>query len=106
MAEKSKSEPAFSTPFMNEKVWQDYGFASWTDRIQAMGEAQARSIRHMTDQMLTSGRQFSDQVSNQMQVSAKLTKDSLDYGVNLMGTWNKIVLESTQSALDNLTPKG
>lgn len=91
-------------PFMPE-MFNDLGLDSWTDRVAAMGEAQTRTFKHVTEQAMGYGRQLGEQLGNQMQVTSKLYKDSLDYGINLWGAWNKVILESTQQALDSLTPR-
>ena len=100
-----KPETPFSNPFITEQMWQDLGLASWTDRVQNMGETQARNFRHMTEQFLHYGRQLSDQIGAQTQVTAKLMKDSFDYSIELMDAWRKVVLDSTQRTLDNVAPK-
>ena len=99
---KTPKDPKF--PFMPE-MFGEMGLDSWTERVAAMGEAQTRTFKHLTEQAMGYGRQLGEQVNNQMQVTNKLYKDSLDYGINLWGEWNKVILESTQHALDNLTPR-
>ncbi|MFH1808569.1 MAG: hypothetical protein ABIJ09_07485 [Pseudomonadota bacterium] len=87
------------------EMFGELGLDSFTDRFAAMGEAQTRQVKHMTEQMLGYGRQLGEHVNNQMQVTAKLYKDGLDYSINLWDTWNKVILESTEHALDNMVPR-
>jgi hypothetical protein len=91
-------------PVMPE-MFSDMGLDSWSERIAAMGEAQTRTFKHLTEQAMGYGRQLGEHVNNQMQVTSKLYKDGLDYSINLWGAWNKVLLESTEHALDNLIPR-
>jgi hypothetical protein len=102
---ETKSKTKTTNPFIPEQMWEELGLRGWQERARAMGEAQASTVRHMTEQYLSFGRNLNEQLNSQMQVSAKLAKDGLDYGINLLDAWNRNVIEATESAIDNMTPR-
>ena len=81
------------------------GFGAWNDKLREMSEAQTRSVRQMTDQMMGYGRQMTDYVGAQMQAMNKLAKDGIDYNSRVVEAWTKIGFEAAQNAIDNLTPR-
>lgn len=101
---KTKTETV-NNPFFPEQLFDQMGLASFSERVLAMGEAQARTYKHMTEQVLGYGRQMGEHLSDQLAVSAKLTKDGLDYGINLWDAWAKVMIESAETTLENLTPR-
>lgn len=92
-------------PFMPEQLWNDLGFNAWNDKLREMSEAQSRTVKQMTDQVMGYGRQMSDYVGAQMQAMNKLAKDGIDYNSRVVEAWTKIGFDATQNVINNLTPR-
>ena len=79
------------------------GLGSMGEHVRKSFETGAQNYRKASEQWLGFGRQMSEHMSNQLAVSSKLAKDGMDYGINLMDSWSRLAVDSTEDVVNNLT---
>ena len=100
----SKSTSTKQSPIFDpSQLMEEFGLGSMGERLRKGVETGAQNYRKASEQWLGFGRQMSEQMSNQLAVSSKLAKDSMDYGINLFDSWTRLAVETTEQAVNNLT---